>query len=304
MALELNFELAIGSCCDQVEFCDTTCIIDPSCLANCCDGYGVGTNTTLYDITKTEFHWVFPDGAIFQNIDPGFVLSQPAYGLFTILTGTVGGIFVKVDGLNIGSAYVSSGYNSLDLSRFLVDDINSKAWYTGWFAFLNEDTLEVRIQATKGGTFNNNKMIDIYVSGDVTADQTIFTVTSGTGDDCASCYTWVLQDLYGNTCPTGYPKWPDGVYSLTYIIYGVAGEITRRTKQFFFDCNVRNCFKALLLKVAKDCPCQDKDLAIRIANVRNKIDAANEMFLEGDYTCANDTIKDAADLCTGFCIDC
>lgn len=305
-ALNIDFKLAIGDCCDQVEFCDTTCLVDPAKPINCCDGYGVDSNTSIYDITRTEFHWVFPDGTTFQNVDPGFLLSKSAFALFTITAGTVGGIFVKIDNQIIGSAYVSIGLNSLDLARLLINDINARAYYSGWYAFLDESTLEVRLQAVEGGTINNNKVVDINISGDVAVTQTFMLTAGGTGEDCESCYTWALQDLYGSTypCPVGYPKWPDGVYSLTYIIFGADGEITRRTKQFFFDCNVRNCFKALLLKVATVYPCHDKDTAVLIANVRNKIDAANEMFLEGDYACANTTIKDAANLCTGFCTNC
>jgi len=302
MALELCPKLAIGSCCDQVEFCDATCIVNYASMFSCCDGYGVGDNIEVYEVNRTEFHWVFPDGTIFQNVDVDFVPSTPARNIFTVVSGTTGSIAVKVQGVTIGMALFTT--TLLNMVVDLVTSINGQSSVTGWTADYDSN-LQVTLYSTSTGNDQNNMAVDVWVGGNIQANQASLTTNSGRGTD-SSCYTFTLQDLYeSGPCPESYPKFPDGVYSITYILYGDDDEeITRRTVQFFFDCNVRNCFKNLLLKIAHECPCKDEDTALKVADIRNKMDAACIMFSEGDYEHANDTIQDAARMCNDFCIDC
>ena len=63
MALELDFELSISECCDELQFCDTTCIVDPNEPALCCNGYGALGNPNVSDIGSTKFDWILPDGS-------------------------------------------------------------------------------------------------------------------------------------------------------------------------------------------------------------------------------------------------
>lgn len=303
MSFNLDIDLAIGSCCDQVEFCDTTCIFDPAAPINCCDGYGVDSNTTRYDVGSTAFHWVFPDGTIYQNVDVGYVPPRSARNSFTVTAGTEGGIYVKVNGVALGGALYST--NLVDMLNDLVVQINGASSVSGWVATYDSSTGVITVTSTTPGTLYNNLIVDVFVSGDITVTQTTQYTADGTLTEDDNCYTFNISDLAGSTCPDGYPKFPDGVHSMTYIIYDNDGEeISRVTKQFFFDCNVKACYKKLLLTIAHDCSCKDDNTAWKIAEIRNKIDAANEMFCEGDYDCANDFILEAGRMCKDFCLDC
>lgn len=303
MALEICPGLAIGSCCDQVEFCDATCLVNFASPFSCCNGYGVDGNTEVYEVNRTAFHWVFPDGSRFQNVDVDFVPSTPARNVFIVVSGTEGGIAVKVDGVTIGMAMFTTTLYAMVAD--LMVSINGQSAASGWMATFDATDLSVTLYSTCTGDDQNNKIVDVWVGGDLQVTQVSQITNSGRGEK-TSCFTWTLDDLYeSGLCPNFYPKWPDGVYSLTYILYDDTDEeITRRTAQFFFDCNVRNCFKNLLLKLAHDCSCKDDDTALKIADIRNKIDAAGIMFSQGDYEHANDTIQEAARMCNDFCIDC
>lgn len=303
MSLEICPEYSIGSCCDQVEFCDVTCLVNYTRPYSCCNGYGVDGNTEVYEVNRTAFHWQFPDGTTFSNIDVDFVPSRPARNSFVVSSGTEGGIAVKVDGITIGMAMFTT--TLYDMVNDLVVSINGQSDATGWMATFDADTLTVTIYSTCTGDDQNNKVVDVWVGGDIQASQTSQTTNSGSGTD-ESCYTFTLQDLYASgSCPETYPKFPDGVHTITYILYDDEDvEITRRTTQVFFDCNTRTCFKKMLLNMAHDCACRDDDSALKIANIKNKINAASILFDEGDYEHANDMIHEAYEMCHNICTDC
>jgi len=65
MDLNLQFDIiqqdCCNDCCGKIIIEDTTCEYNPMYPAQCCDGYGVLDNPTVYDISKVKFNWITPD---------------------------------------------------------------------------------------------------------------------------------------------------------------------------------------------------------------------------------------------------
>ena len=301
MALELDFNLSISECCDELQFCDTTCKIDPNNPAHCCDGYGALGNPILSDITSTSFDWILPSGAIYNGVNPLFLNGLPAQYTLTISGGTSGSIAVAINSLVLGVATYS--VSIAQTIQDLVNDINSNTTGSGWFAFVGVATDTIIIQKNISGVAYNNMLVDVSVSGTLTTTWVLGNTTA-LGREGSNCFNVKLDDLVPDPCTiSSFPSWLDGVYTLTYVVYGVNGELTRKTKKFFIDCNAKSCLKSLIKATINDCKdCEEADP--RIVMLRSKLDAARNQFDECLFDCAQETIDSVNKQCRNFCLDC
>lgn len=302
MALELDFELSISDCCDELQFCDTTCIIDQNAPALCCDGYGALGNPMISGIGKTTFNWTLPSGASYTNIDPGFLQGLPACYTLILTGGTTGNIAVAIGSLLVGFA----AYNTTitQTAQDLVNSINSLTAGTGWLAYLGSTTETIVICKDVNGTPYNNLSVDVSLTGDLTTNWLAGDLTAD-GRNGTNCYNVQLGDLFLDPCSLeNYPHWMDGVYEVTYIVYDLLNnEINRKTKKFFIDCNAKNCLKTLIKTLLQDClDCEETDP--RVVMLRSKLDAARNQFDECMYSCAQETIDSVNKQCKNFCLDC
>lgn len=301
MALELDFNLSISECCDELQFCDTTCIFDPNNPALCCDGYGSLGNTAISRITSTSFNWVLPGGASYNGINPLFLNGLPAKYTLTITGGTSGSVAVAINSLVLGVATYST--STAQTAQDLVNDINSNTSGSGWLAFVGVNTSSIIIQKNINGAAYNNMIVDVSVSGTLTTSW-LSTNKTGSGRDGTNCFNVKLDDVVPDPCTvSSFPSWLDGVYTLTYIVNDVNGEVTRKTKKFFIDCNAKNCLKTLIKATINDCKdCEEADP--RIVMLRSKLDSARNQFDECLFDCAQETIDSVNKQCRNFCLDC
>ena len=305
MALELDFELSITDCCDELQFCDTTCKFDPNKPALCCDGYGALGNPNIQDIYSTSFNWILPDGSSYNNVNPLFVQGLPAIYTLQITGGTVGNVGVAINSVYIGTTFFQTDLETTTTG--LVNSINSLTAGTGWYAYKDSsDTTgtTIIISNVNNGIAYNSMPTYVDVDGDMTTSWLSSQVTSG-GRNGDACYTVNLDDVVSEPCSVdSFPNWLDGVYCLTYIVYDQNGiEIARKTKKFFIDCNAKNCLKTLIKTLLDDCKdCDEADP--RIVMLRSKLDAARNQFDECLYDCAQETIESVSKQCRNFCLDC
>jgi len=305
MALELDFDLSITDCCDELQFCDTTCVVNPDDPALCCDGYGALNNPNISDIYSTSFNWVLPSGAVYNNVNPGWLQGlQACYSLQ--ITGGVGGNI----GVAINSTYIGTTFFNTDLSNTasqLVQSINSLSTGTGWWAYKDQNDITgttVVICNLQNGIGFNALPVLVSADGTMTTSWLVGDETSG-GRNGDACFTVNLDDVVPDPCTVeSFPSWLDGVYTLTYVVYDVNGiEITRKTKKFFIDCNAKKCLKTLIKALLDDCKdCDEADP--RIVMLRSKLDAAKNQFDECLYECAQETIESVSKQCRNFCLDC
>lgn len=302
MALELDFELSISECCDELQFCDTTCIIDQNAPALCCDGYGALGNPTLSDIYSTSFNWVLPSGAIYNNVNPMFLQGLPACYTLILTGGNTGNIAIAINSLLVGVAAYNTSLSQT--AQDLVNNINSFTAGTGWYAHIGSTPETIVICKNINGQAYNLMPVDVSLAGTLTTDWVVGDITSG-GREGTNCYDVKLDDVVPDPCTVeSFPSWLDGVYALTYIVYDVnGGEIMRKTKRFFIDCNARNCIKTLIKALIDDCKdCEEADP--RIVMLRSKLDAARNQFDECLFECAQETIDSVNKQCKSFCLDC
>lgn len=308
MAFELDFEVAQANCCDQMQVCDTTGDYDPSDPKKYCGGYARSDADPAdlilrSSVASTLFNWVFPDGTTKVSTDIGLTIAQYAQVSFVLSLGAEGeGIVVSIDDIWLGSAIFLA--DLADTIESLVNSINLNSDVTGWWAYFSGTTITV-VNKSSGIEFNG-----LTLAVDLTTAATLVVViandqTAG-GNDGDDCKTIILPDLYGyTTCPPTYPCWPDGVYTLTYMIFDSNGvELARRQKKFYFDCAARKCIYAHIKQMSGDsCSCSDGTWA-KVLNLKMLLEAAEMEFDEGLYECANEHIQDILEQCKTLCLDC
>src|SRR3990172_1498668 len=303
MALDQNFTLDSSSCCDQMQFCDTTCVFDPVNPGDCCDGYGTDGNIEKNAVVETRFKWIFPDGTSYTAVDVGCVAAQYATVQFDLIGGTAGdGIVVMIDGVTLGTAIYTTSI--VQVRQDLLNAINLLSPTTHWRAYRGDDT--IFLVSTVSGTEYNNLTLSVFTTPAATFTVTITDDQTTGANDSTDCYTFILPDLFGSTCPgPDYPNWPVGVYTLTYISLDLNGvELTRKTQKFFNDCAVRNCICNATRQLLGGCECRDGDGWAKVSALRTELDALIQAFNEGSYTCANEGVQDLQTRCKHLCLDC
>ena len=133
MDFNLSFNISESNDCRSATLCDTTCLINHYDKFTCCDGYGVEGNISREDIAYTRFHWKFPNGNEFLNVDMNWVPGTRAKGIFDIPSGTNGVIVVDIDSLVIGQTVFITDIATTRAT--LIQSINSIASQTGWQAY-------------------------------------------------------------------------------------------------------------------------------------------------------------------------
>ena len=301
--MKLDYSISLVSCCDKYKLCDTTCEESILNTVACDDGYGVGTNITKYQVGSTRLNVVFPDGTTYNDVDLGYLPATKAYGEFQLTSGSSGAIVVDVAGVLIGNTvFVADIETTIDN---LINTINGNRDLTGWYAQkVGTDT--ITIYSMKVGTDYNGLDVNVGISGDLTINMLIDPTANARGTECIE---FGIADLYGSSTPpagNSGPNFQDGVYEFTYIVYNDSGiEVGRETKCILFDCNVQNCVKEAVLKMADSCcsDCDDKATET-ILKIKSKIEQAHAQLAKGLTDCANKTIKSAGKLCTNLCLDC
>lgn len=302
--MKLDFSVSNVDCCSKVKLCDTTCEFDPCLEIACADGYGIGTNKTKYDIGSTAFNFKMPSGAIYNNVNLNFKPATRAYGKFTITGGTTGAIVVNINGLLVSNTVFMTDVETT--LKNLVNTANGDSKNTGWhMELIGTDT--IKVISNIPGVLYNGLDVNVGLSGDITVTMIDDPTAYGSGVD--NCVEFLISDIYGtNTAPVGNsgPDFADGVYEITYIIYDLLGvEIDRVTKCILFDCNVKACVKAAVLKLEDgSCGGCSDDLIERVLKIKSKIEQAHAQLAEGLGDCANSTIQSAGKLCNNICLDC
>jgi hypothetical protein len=308
MALDLKFKISETDTCDQVQICDITADFIPNSPAESCNGYAVlddgAMNTILRsDVVSSKINVIFPDGTKFTGFDVGLLPAQHATGNFTLAAGAVGdALIVDIDGVYLGQAtYIAS---LADTIVNLVNSINLNTAVTGWMAYYEDET--VYLLATSSDTAYNDLAINVYQTSGGSFTVTINTTVTAGGNDGDGCVTITLPDLYGQTvCPPGYPCWPIGVYTWTYIIYDTDGkELSRSQQKVLFDCQVVKCICAQVQRLLECTSCDGKEAAAKVRNLQILLDAVYEEFNTGNYDCANEHIQDLFKKCKSLCVDC
>lgn len=303
MALDQNISINISSCCDQVQFCDDTCIYDPTKPGECCDGYGSDGNIQANEVAETRFNFIFPDATTYVNVDVGFVPKHFATVEFDITGGTAGdGVVVMIGGITLGTAIYT--FSIQQVKDDLVTSINLSSPTTYWRAYTEDDA--IFIISTVSGTEYNDRTLSVYDTPSSTFTITIADDQTAGANNSTGCYTFILTDLTDGSCPgPNYPTWPTGVYTLTYISLDDAGaELTRKTTKFLNDCSVRNCICNATRQLLDGCECRDGDGWVKVAIMRAELDAVQQAFNEGSYTCANEHLQDLQTRCKHLCLDC
>lgn len=303
MVLDPQISLNISSCCDQLQFCDITCVFDPTEPGDCCDGYGTEGNIQKNEVDSTAFNFIFPDGTSYTNVDVSFVPAHYATVTFDLTGGTAGdGIVVMIAGITLGTALYT--LSSAQTREDLVISINNNSPETGWRAYYTDET--ITIVSTASGTEHNNLTLSVFDTPASTFTITIPSDQTSGANDSTDCFSFILPDLAGGSCPgPNYPTWPVGVYTFTYIIFDDEGsEITRKTVKFLNDCAVRNCICNATRQLLDGCECTDGDGWQKVAILRAELDAANQAFNEGSYSCANEAVQDLQTRCKHLCLYC
>ena len=305
MNLVLDFTACIADDCNSIEFCDTTCVFDPILPANCVNGYGYLDNISKRDINYTRLNWVFPDGAAYIDLDLSWKPGTKSFVEFTLESGTNGIIIVDIDGLILGDAvFITDVDTTVGL---LVASINGNTVVTGWHAEIKYGTTDVIVITQNSyGVEYNNGLTTITLSGDiaVTLDQPL---TLG-GTDEENCFCITPADITAASSPTlaVVNSFPDGVHTITYIIYDVSSqEIARKSQKFLFTCNLINGIKELLTSMADgSCACSHDEVDERIMKLRMMLEQAQVEFDECLFDCAQDTINKACKLFDRICTGC
>ncbi len=305
MNLVLDFTACMTNDCGSVEFCDTTCVYDPILPANCTNGYGYLDNPSKRDISYTRFSWLCPDGNVMGDLDLSWKPGTKSTVEFTVESGTNGIIIVDIDGLILGSTtFVTDVDTTVAL---LVASINSNMANTGWHAEIKYGTTDVVVITQNSyGVEYNNQVTTVTLSGDiaVTLDQPL---TLG-GTDETNCFCITPEDIStaAGSTDTVCNSYPDGVHTITYILFDDADqEIARKTKKFLFLCNLINGIKELMKSMADGtCACSHEEVDERIMKLRMMIEQAQAEFDECLFDCANSTVQKAIKLFERICTGC
>jgi len=305
MNLVLDFTVCPSDDCNSVQFCDTTCSFDPILPANCCDGYGVLDNPTTYNVDHSRFNWICPDGNVMTNLDLNWKRGSKSVIKLKVQAASTGVLIVDFDSIIIGSVIAVT--DEFVTTGLLVNSINSSSSQTGWNARLKYGTTdEIIIESNSYGSVYNNKLCTVTVSGDVVVD--LPNQYTSLGTDTNECFCITPEDLStaAGMDSTACNTFPDGVHSVTYILYDNSNaEISRQTKKFLFLCHLVNGIKELMKSMADGtCACSHDEVDERIMKLRMMIEQAQAEFDECLYECANDTVKKACKLFDRICLGC
>ena len=302
MALDLILEVSENCDCTQATVCDSTCQPTPYNNIYCCDGYGVDGNASREDIGSTRFDFKLPDGTEFLDVDLGWIPGTRAKAEIQITAGTTGAILLAIEGVVIGQGF---NFNDLALTiEALIQNINVLSADTGWQAFLKEGSTDIIvIESINMGLEYNDKEVDIYLDGDMTAVYVVNPTAGANGN--TDCVTYTMDDVYGLPNDLTTNEFPDGVHEVTYIIYDSLGaEIRRITNSILFTCSIRSIIRKLILLPANDtCACSAK-FDDRLVELRLMLEKAEVQMADCLYDCANETIRRAHKFAEGICSDC
>jgi len=305
MAFNLDFDICLTDDCESLRICDTTCSHNPCVPYDCCDGYGYLNNPTRHDVHSTSFYMELPDGQCIPYRDFGFVPAKNAYKQVVIDVFSTGGFLVVVDSVVIATVLYQGSISATITD--IVSQIN--AGHTSPDYYAEKDSVDsFTIYASTPGSSMNGKVVSLLP--DSTSDLSYYFSSNGNGlingggNDCFVLTSSLIYSFcqasedYSSTLP-------DGVYMINYVIKDELGkELGRAKKRFLIDCNVKHCLKQLILASLKGCKCDQSEAQDRIMRVRNEIDAAHWEFENGNYDCANATIRSAGKLCKHACLDC
>jgi len=309
-AVELDFKISLSTgCCDQLQFCDTTGDFNPQKPTQYCSGYSIiddGVRTTEIfrsDVASTQFNWVMPDGTKFTAKDLGILPAQYASVTFTLADGSVGDwVIAAIESVSLGQAIFTTSLAQVVYD--LVNNINLNSTVTGWYAYYSDYTISI-YRLDSDVQYNDNTLEILLNSGtDLVATADSWTTIGGNDSD--DCTTLIVTDLYGRfNCPKGVSCWPDGVYTITYIIKNEAGtELARKQKKFFLDCNVSKCIYNQKKRLsAENCNCTDNSWQ-KVLKLEMTLSGLNDSFNNGDFDCANEGVIDLLDQCKNLCLDC
>jgi hypothetical protein len=293
------FKLDFNICqldCDTLQFTDNTGLYLKGVYDCYKNGYNYPNNPLIEDVVSTEFVITYPNGNVY-TVDLGYVPPVQACASFD-LSGTSGSIALIADGITIGQAiYIVSLDQTI---QDLVNSVNANTTTHNYYASYNGSTITICDSA--GGTEANGKVIDICVF-ELTSSETSITLAGGENDTwCFDFGSGDIDETDVNTC------FDDGVYEFQYNVTVDDGEeiqVFTVTKHFIFDCLSNACLRELiLLSTSGKCPCNDKDIHDKIAELRTDIEAANVNYQECQYDCANEVLIKTQNYCKNVCLDC
>lgn len=299
MAFNLDFEVC-QICCDQARFTETTGQYLPNVEECCKTGYRYSDNPTQDEVISSLFTVTYPDGTtVYTDVDLGYMPPVNASASFT-LSGAAGSIAVVADGQMIGSGiFITSLTQTI---QDLVNNINAGSCTHGFGAFFTGTTITIFDQ--NAGSLANGKIITIDTLTLVPSAPSI-TLAGGSGDGwCLEFGTMQIDGTDTMNC------FKDGVYTFTWTVEvedSETEEVTEytKTKKFLFTCMSMKCLKELiLLSTGHKCPCNDKDIHAKIQQLRTDIEAAELLFRECEYDCANDKLQHTQKFCENVCLDC
>ena len=302
MDFKLSFNITQSDDCKSATLCDNTCLINHYNKYTCCDGYGVEGNISREDIAYTRFHWLFPNGNEFLNVNMNWQPGTRAKGIFQVPSGTNGVIVVDIDSVVLGQTVFITDIATTRAT--LIQSINSIASQTGWQAYEDPNQADqIIVESINLGIEYNNKTVNVTVSGDIVVNM-IQDPTSG-ANGYTDCICFNLNDIYENSTECPPSEFPDGVYEVTYILYNSNDEEIGRAKcHFLFTCLLDCIIRKLILLPAEDkCKCSDK-FDERLVELRLMKEKAQIEFDDCLYDCTNKTITKAHDFAQGICLDC
>ena len=189
----------------------------------------------------------------------------------------------------------------------MVASINGNTAVTGWHAEIKYGTTDVIVITQNSyGVEYNNGLTTVTLSGDLTVSLTQPLTAGGTDETNCLCIT--RENIYTASGSTAvvYDSFPDGVYSITYILYdSLSQEIARKTKRFLYTCHLINGIKELLISMHDgSCACSHDEIDERIMKLRMMLEQAQVEFDECLFDCAQDTINKACKLFDRICTGC
>lgn len=283
--------------CDNLLFTETTGQYIPN-LSECCKtGYGYLGNPTTDQVTQTLFTITYPNGNVFTDVDLNYLPPVNACDSFT-LSGIQGSVVLVADSTTIGEAiFVTSLTQTVN---DLVNSVNAGNEQHGYQASSVGNT--ITICDTCGGSDANGKVIDICIF-QLISDETELTLAGGANSGwCFEFGKGLIEGTQVDSC------FDDGIYKVTMEVTvddGVEIQTYTTTKYFLFDCLSRKCLRDLiLLSTGANCPCNDKDIHMKIQELRTDLEGAQILLEECQYDCANVLLSKTQKFCNDVCLDC
>lgn len=304
MPFNLDFNIC-QSDCESLMFTETTGEYISGVEECCHTGYGYPGNPTKGQVLSTSFDFTYPDGSTMYQ-DVTFNYLPPVYACASFEIQSVGGnasIALVADGVTIGTALETTGLEQM--TQDLVNSVNLSTSIHNYQAsyVASGGGFTVTICDICGGLNSNGKTVTVCIF-DGTVDNEDLILSGATGNE-SWCFDFGSGQIDGTDIDNCFS---DGVYTVTMTIIADlgAGPVEYSvTKRFLFDCLSNMCLKQLILLASSpNCPCNDKDLHEKIQHHRTNIEAANTLFGECEYDCANDLIQETQKYCENVCLDC